>query len=164
MYYVAEHRIKYIHKIFIFLLLTTVLFSENRTIPLHKLFKTELKIKDKIFYVWLALSPKQQSEGLSFVEIDEVSNKEGMLFIYPLNAQRTFWMNNTFIDLDIIFIKEDGTIDQLYSMSKDSTQYYGSMGMVRYVLELRKGILETIPLHIGDKIEISKEISDFSQP
>jgi len=164
MYYVVEHRIKLINKLFIFLLLTTILFSENRTIPLHKLFKTELKIKNQIFDVWLALSPKQQSEGLSFVQTDEMSIKEGMLFIYPTNAQRTFWMHNTLIDLDIVFIKEDGTVNQMYNMSKDSTDYYGSIGVVRYVLELRKGILETIPLQIGDKIEISKEVSNFSQP
>ena len=141
-----------------------MLFSEDRTIPLSKLFKTELKVKDKTFDVWLALNPAQQSEGLSFVNSDEISKKEGMLFIYPMNNKRTFWMKNTFIDLDIVFIKEDGRVNSVYSMLKNSKKYYHSNGNVRYVLEVKKGVLKTIPLKVGDKINLPKRISNFSKP
>jgi len=141
-----------------------MLFSEGRTIPLSKLFKTELKVKNKTFDVWLALNPAQQSEGLSFVKSDEISNKEGMLFIYPLNDKRTFWMKNTLIDLDIVFLKEDGRVNTIYTMSKDSKEYYHSNGKVRYVLEVREGVLKTIPLKVGDKIVLPQRISNFSKP
>jgi uncharacterized membrane protein (UPF0127 family) len=152
------------NQIFLFLLLSSFLFSENRTIPLDKLFKTNLKIKNKTFSVWLALNPTQQSEGLGFVKSEEISKKEGMFFIYPLSAKRTFWMKNTLIDLDIIFIKEDGEISSLDRMLKDSKKYYSSKEEVRYVLEFRAGVLKTIPLKVGDKIIIPKKVLEFSKP
>lgn len=153
-----------LNQLFLFLLLSNFLFSENRTIPLNKLFKTNLEIKNKTFNVWLALNPKQQSEGLSFVKSEEMSNTEGMLFVYPLSAKRTFWMKNTLIDLDIVFIKENGKISSLERMLKNSTKYYSSKEEVRYVLEFRAGVLKTIPLKTGDKIVIPQKVLDFSKP
>jgi len=153
-----------IRQFFFFFLLTTFLFSETRNIALDKLLKTDLKIKKRTFTIWLALNPLQQKEGLSFIEDKNLSNREGMLFIYPISEKRNFWMKNTLIDLDIAFIKTDGSIAQIYSMKRMSEKKFSSKEKVRYVLELKEGIFKEIPLHIGDKISFSKEIIDFSNP
>ena len=160
----AQPRTKMKKKIWL-LLLTSLLFSKNRTVPLDKLYVTPLKIKEKNFNLWLALSPKQQHEGLSLLTESDIPLNYGMLFIYPLNAYRTFWMKDMLLNLDIAFIKEDGVISDIYySMKKQSMNTFSSTQKVRYVLELKEDILKGLPLHVGDKIVFPKSISSFSKP
>jgi len=161
-YYVVN-RNSFIMKKMVLLFTLSLLFANEREIPLEKLFQTELKIKGKVFNLWLALSPKQQQEGLSSLDSDEVDINEGMLFIYPINKIQTFWMKNTFIDLDIAFIDESGEICNIYSMEQRSKKYFSSTKNIRYVLELRQGIFEELNLVIGDKINIPQLIKEFSQ-
>jgi len=140
-----------------------LLSAQEREIPIEKFFQTELKIKNKFFNVWLALSPKQQQEGLSSLGSDDVAVDEGMLFIYPMNEIQTFWMKDTLIDLDIAFIHESGEICNIYNMEQQSRKYFSSTKHIRYVLELRKGIFEELNLVVGDKIELPPMIKEFSQ-
>ena len=141
----------------------SLLCANERDIPIDKLFQTELKIKDKVFNLWLAINPKQQKEGLSSLGSDEVDINEGMLFIYPVNDIQTFWMKGTLIDLDIAFIDENGEICDIYNMKHSSTEYFSSTKNIRYVLELREGAFEKLNLVVGDKIEMPQIIKDFSQ-
>ena len=153
-----------IHRTFFLFLLSSLLFCEERTVPLEKLFKTDLNIKNKNFKVWLALNPLQQREGLSFIEDTNLSKEEGMLFVYPMNEKRYFWMKNTLMSLDIAFIKEDGVIDSIYTMETTSKKQFSSQEKVRYVLELKKGTFKSIALKVGAKIKFSKEVIGFSKP
>jgi uncharacterized membrane protein (UPF0127 family) len=149
----------------ILLLFTTLSFlcANEREIPLENLFQTELKIKDQIFNLWLALSPKQQQEGLSSLDAEDVKFNEGMLFIYPMNSIQTFWMKDTLINLDIAFIHESGEICNIYTMEEKSQKCFSSTKRIRYVLELRQGVFEELNLSVGDKIELSILIKEFSQ-
>jgi len=147
----------------VLLLTLSLLFANEREIPLENLFQTELKIKGRVFNLWLALSPKQQKEGLSSLDPDEVATNEGMLFVYPINKIETFWMKNTFMDLDIAFIDESGEICNIYSMEQQSKKYFSSTKNIRYVLELRQGIFEELNLVVGDKIDMPQIVKDFSQ-
>jgi uncharacterized membrane protein (UPF0127 family) len=148
-------------KFFLFFTLA-FLFANEREIPLNKLFQTELKIKDRVFNLWLALNPKQQREGLSFLDIDEVKKHEGMLFIYPMNSIQTFWMKDTLINLDIAFIDEKGVICDIYNMEQRSFKCFSSTKPIRYVLELREGVFKELNLIAGDKIEMSPLIKELS--
>ena len=140
----------------------TFLFANSREIPIDNFFQTELKIKDKIFNLWLAINPKQQKDGLRSLTSDEVEINQGMLFIYPSNEIQTFWMRDTLIDLDIAFIYESGEISDIYSMEQGSKEYFSSSNPIRYVLELRSGIFDKLNLLVGDKIDIPKVVKDFS--
>ena len=133
----------------------------NRTITLDSLFKTDLVVKDKTFKVWLAIDPKQKNEGLSFLLADEVPFDHGMLFLYPYEEKLSFWMKNTFFDLDIAYIGSDGTIIDIFSMSKMSEKVVTSSWKVQYVLELRGGEFNHIGLKVGDIIEVSKLIESI---
>ena len=147
------------------LLFSGFLFADyNRSIPLSDLFQTQLKIKEKTFNLWLAISPKQKKEGLSLLSSDEVDFNEGMLFIYPINEKLSFWMKNTFIALDIAYIKKDGTVSDIYTMPKMSSLLFSSTQKVRYVLELRAGELKKVGLKVGDKIIFPTKIKDLSNP
>ena len=145
-------------------LLGSLLFSESRVTPLSQFYLTSLELKHQKFNVWLALNPLQYREGLSFVSSDAVPPRYGMLFIYPENEERTFWMKDTFINLDIAFIKENGEVVTIYSMSRDSYELFSSTEDVRYVLELREGTFKEIALKVGDKIRFPKVILGLSKP
>jgi len=151
----------------IFLILCFLLFNfldadVHRTIPLEKLFQTDLSLKNKTFKVWLAIDSEQKKEGLSSLLDNEVANNEGMLFIYPFEEKLKFWMKNTLFDLDIAYIKSDGTIIDIYRMPKQSTKIFSSSSKVAYVLELRAGEFEKIDLKVNDKIVFSPLIQELS--
>ena len=147
--------------LFVLLLSTCLLAENNRTIPLNKLFQADLLIKGKTFKTWLAFDPKQKEEGLSLLSSDEVSFDEGMLFIYPYEEKLSFWMKDTFFDLDIAYIKSDGTVIDIFTMPNMTEKAFSSSKKVRYVLELRAGEFEKISLRVGEKIVFSKEVKEL---
>ena len=60
------------------------------------------------FDVYLALNYEQRRRGLMFVR--DLPEFSGMLFVYENDAILSIWMKNTYIPLDIVFIRADGTI------------------------------------------------------
>jgi hypothetical protein len=148
----------------LFLLLFSVVFlpaKEKRSIPLSTLFQTEFSIKEKTFQVWLAIDPKQKSEGLSLLLPDEVASNQGMLFLYPYEEKLSFWMKNTYFDLDIAYIKSSGEISDIATMKKMKENVFSSSEKVRYVLELKAGSFKRVGLKVGDKISIPQKIKVF---
>jgi uncharacterized membrane protein (UPF0127 family) len=67
----------------------------------------------------------------------------GMLFIYEADGLLSMWMKNTFIPLDILFVRSDGTVSSIgYDAEPQSLQSIAALEPVRYVLELNAGIAE----------------------
>ena len=64
-----------------------------------------------VFDVYLATSPEQQRRGLMFVR--NLPESTGMLFVYDEDGMRSMWMKNTYISLDIVFARGDGTISSV---------------------------------------------------
>jgi uncharacterized membrane protein (UPF0127 family) len=100
------------------------------------------------FDIYLALSREQQRRGLMFVR--ELPMTTGMLFVYPGEAHHSMWMKNTFIPLDILFARSDGTVS---SIAKDTTpqslKSISSTEPVTYVLELNAGVTDTLLIEPG---------------
>ena len=136
----------------------------TRTISLKKLFKTDLLLKKRTFKVWLAIDLKQKTEGLSSLLSNEVSRNEGMLFIYPFPEKLTFWMKNTFFDLDIAYIDKYGKVIDIYTMPKQSLKFFSSSSKVSYALELRAGEFKKLGLKVNDTIKFSSMVRDLAKP
>jgi uncharacterized membrane protein (UPF0127 family) len=68
------------------------------------------------FDVAWALTQEQQSQGLMFVKDMPLGN--GMMFLFRTVQERTFWMKDTLIPLDMLFIEPDGRIQHVHSMAK----------------------------------------------
>ena len=101
--------------------------------------------------VWLATTQKQQARGLMHVKI--LSEHTGMLFIYPEERMRAMWMKNTYIPLDMLFIKANGDISSIMKTTEPlSLQTIRSKEPVQYVLELAGGVTENLGLQRNDKI------------
>jgi uncharacterized membrane protein (UPF0127 family) len=115
------------------------------------------------FYVELAVNPEEVSRGLMFRE--HLDPDKGMLFIYKYEGVHYFWMKNTLIPLDMIWINGNG---EIISISNDvqpcqtsQCPLIGPEQKVQYVLELNGGTSDKIGLAIGDKITFDKSIEDI---
>lgn len=107
--------------------------------------------KDLKFNVELAITPQEQAAGLMFRTF--MAEDSGMLFLFNNVAQRSFWMKNTLIPLDILFITRDGEIHHIHHRAKpqDLTKITSTRPSYA-VLELKGGMAETLGLTEGDTI------------
>ena len=103
------------------------------------------------FDIYLAISRDQQRRGLMFVR--ELPATTGMLFVYEGEAYHSMWMKNTFIPLDILFARSDGSVS---SITKDTTpqslKSISSTEPVTYVLELNAGVTDALSIEPGSRI------------
>jgi len=88
--------------------------------------------------------------GLMFRESLELN--KGMLFIFESNDYHTFHMKNTFIPLDIAFIKEDGTIDSIKELDPMNPIAVSPDSEIRYAVEVNRGWFAENGVVVGDRI------------
>ena len=83
-----------------------------------------------------------------------MEEKQGMLFIFPDDATQSFWMRNTLISLDMLFINSNKAIVTIHKNTKIlSDQSYPSTAPARYVLEVIGGFTNKHNIQVGDKID-----------
>ncbi|MDH5456735.1 MAG: DUF192 domain-containing protein [Gammaproteobacteria bacterium] len=98
------------------------------------------------FDVYLAREFEQQRRGLMFVR--DMPETTGMLFIYDGDEFHSMWMKNTFISLDMVFVRSDGSVSSIITDTTPRTlNSHRSKEPVRYVLELNAGV--TRRMNIG---------------
>lgn len=103
------------------------------------------------FKVELADTPEAQSRGLMFR--DRLGDNEGMLFPSKAPEPRSFWMKNTPLSLDIIFIGADGRISNIAANTVPySLDSVPSQGFAIAVLELRAGRAAELGIVPGDAV------------
>jgi uncharacterized protein len=104
------------------------------------------------FRVELADTPEAQSRGLMYRT--ELGDFEGMLFPSAVPEPRSFWMKNTPLSLDIIFVGPDGRITNIAANTVPySVDSVSSSGLSSAVLELRAGRAAALGIAPGDKVE-----------
>ncbi|MDX3908618.1 MAG: DUF192 domain-containing protein [Sphingobium sp.] len=104
------------------------------------------------FDVEVAATPEQQAQGLMFRT--ELAPDGGMVF--PMQPPRiaSFWMKNTVIPLDMLFVRSDGTIASIAASRKPYSREPSSAGIpVAGVLELRGGRAAELGIAEGDKVQ-----------
>lgn len=102
------------------------------------------------FTVQLADEPREHQIGLMFRE--SMPADQGMLFDFERADHRSFWMKNTYIPLDIIFIRSNGRIANIERGEPESLASVRSRGRVRAVLELNAGTAEKLGISSGDLV------------
>lgn len=103
------------------------------------------------FSVEIADTPEAQRRGLMFRT--ELAPDEGMIFPYDGTRAQSFWMKNTPLPLDIIFIGPDGRISNIAAMTTPySLDSVYSVGAVLGVLELAGGRAAELGIEPGDKV------------
>ena len=107
------------------------------------------------FKVEVVKSPKQQERGLMYRK--ELKKNTGMLFIFKKEKEASFWMKNTLISLDIIFLNKDGEIDSIKKNTKPkSLRRIKSENEVIAGLEINSGESDALGISKKSKVEIQK--------
>lgn len=99
----------------------------------------------------IAATSEEKALGLMFRTY--LPDTQGMLFAYDKPLEITMWMRNTYIPLDMVFIKPDGTVHRIEARTEPlSEAIIASKGEVLAVLELAGGAAERFGLKPGDKV------------
>ncbi|MDF0599491.1 DUF192 domain-containing protein [Psychromarinibacter sp. C21-152] len=103
------------------------------------------------FSVEIADDPAEVARGLMHRE--SMPKSAGMLFIYPQPQTTHFWMRNTLIPLDMIFIGADGVVRKVHenAVPLDETPIFGGDD-IQYVLEINGGLAGMLGIDAGDEL------------
>lgn len=104
----------------------------------------------------IAGTPEKQRRGLMFRS--SLGENEGMLFVFPDEQQRTFWMKDTLIPLDMIFIDSSGTIvdvkKSVQPCKADPCPTYTSKQAAQHVLEVNAGFSDKYGVEEGSVVTV----------
>ncbi|NWG24181.1 MAG: DUF192 domain-containing protein [Pseudorhodoplanes sp.] len=104
-----------------------------------------------VFTVELATTEAERTQGLMYRR--ELPEGHGMLFDFQRDQELGFWMKNTYIPLDMIFIRGDGRIWRIAENTVPlSTKIVPSNGAVRAVLEVIGGTARKLGIAPGDRV------------
>ncbi len=110
---------------------------------------------DHAFTVEVVDTPETRAQGLMFRTA--LAPDAGMLFDFKESRPVSFWMQNTLIPLDMLFIRTDGTIANIHvnAIPRDTTSI-PSDGPVRFVLEIPGGRSTELGIKAGDRVVASR--------
>lgn len=118
------------------------------------------------FHLELVVDDQSRAQGL--MNRTHLGSDEGMLFIFPFAEERSFWMKNCLIDIDLIFLDSRGTVTAVHSMPLEPPRganetiiqyenrllHYWSNGPARFAIELSSGSFKRLGVHVNDRITL----------
>ena len=105
----------------------------------------------QVFSVEMATTEEEKTTGLMYRK--ELPDGKGMLFDFSPEQQISMWMKNTYISLDMIFIRADGRILRIAENTQpESTAIISSGGLARGVLEVPAGTAQKYGIAPGDRV------------
>src|SRR4051812_24158091 len=105
----------------------------------------------QVFSVEIATTAEEKETGLMYRK--ELADGKGMLFDFSPEQQISMWMKNTYISLDMIFIRADGRILRIAENTEPlSTKIISSGGLARGVLEVAAGTAQKYGIAAGDRV------------
>lgn len=105
---------------------------------------------ERRFTIEVADDDAERSAGLMFrTQMDDM---HGMLFVFEETRRVAFWMKNTPMPLDLVFVGQDGTIAAIMQGEPFSTAPISPAAPVRFVLELKAGTAQKAGISDGDRI------------
>ncbi len=112
--------------------------------------------QDLVIDVEIAANREQREHGLMGRET--LPAKQGMLFVYPDQAERAVWMRNTLLPLDVLFLSAESKIvsilKNLQPCRQQSCPIYSSKAQATYMLEVNAGFVEQNHLAIGQELRL----------
>ncbi|MBL8877697.1 MAG: DUF192 domain-containing protein [Phycisphaerales bacterium] len=132
--------------------------DSRRKFPLDGLETAAISVNGKTITVWLAQDEAHRTEGLMFVQPEELGDTQGMLFVFPDERLLGFWMRNTVTPLDIAFARMDGTIVRIWQMPPLTLNTFPSGEPAMFALEMKAGSFEKLGIREGDRLDIPQDI------
>ncbi|RME15821.1 MAG: DUF192 domain-containing protein [Bdellovibrio sp.] len=119
--------------------------------------KRKIKIKEVVIQVEIADTEEAREHGL--MERTNLPEDRGMLFVFPSERKRFFWMKNTYIPLSIGFFDKNKVLIDVQEMRPMSSPLerniprYQSRGKAQYALEVPRGFFKKHKIKRGDRFE-----------
>tara|TARA_B100000963_G_scaffold22278_1_gene16686 strand:+ start:179 stop:607 length:429 start_codon:yes stop_codon:yes gene_type:complete len=139
-------------KIFSFLFFAFLFFSNNA--QSNEISKVVIQNENSSSISILAevmITESQQARGMMYRK--SLDKDKGMLFLFNEPKRAVFWMKNTYIPLDLIFIKKGGGIDSIHeNLEPLSTKKIKSRNDVIAVLEISGGLVKINKINLDSKI------------
>lgn len=139
----------------LFLLLPLSLLANPRPV----FSKKKIQVGSKVITVEVAKTAEETAYGLMFKR--QLSENDGMLFIFSQPQILSFWMKNTFVDLSIAYFDAHNTlleiIDMKAAQSELQTHFdsYPSSKPAKYALEMNRGWFKKNNIKTGDKLKLT---------
>ncbi len=137
----------------LFLIFNSLVIKADQTVKFFELSRLEIHSGDKIhpFTVEIAETSEDQAFGLQYRK--SMAPGHGMLFNFIKTVPVSFWMKDTYIPLDILFISGQGKIIKIaYDTVPLSLNHINSISPVKSVLELLAGSVNRLNIKVGDTV------------
>ncbi len=108
--------------------------------------------KSHVVQVELADTPAKRERGLMFRK--ELADGRGMLFLFDEEGEHSFWMKDTLIPLDLIFVDSSGRVTGIVARARPLTLEPRIGGPSRTVLEVPGGWAEAHGVRVGDRMRV----------
>ncbi len=128
--------------------------ASKRTYPLGSLKTTPIKIGKHEWTVWVMDDEDKRREGLMYAKPDDLPEGKGMLFVFPESKQRSFWMENTEVALDIAYFGADRRLLNVQRGVPFDESSLQSDGPAQYVLEVKEGTFDKLGIKKGAELTI----------
>lgn len=94
-----------------------------------------------------------ESRALGLMNREAMGKFAGMLFVYPQEQPMWFWMRNTLIPLDMIFIDAQGMVQHVHenAIPLDETTIFGG-NAIQYVFEINGGLAKQLEIGVGSQV------------
>jgi hypothetical protein len=125
--------------------------------PSSGLPTVQMRIGSRDYVLEVAADEFSRMRGL--MERDSMPDEHGMIFVFPQDTDEGFWMHNTRIPLDILFIDRWGKVVSVKHMKPYDENTTSSGGSYRYAIELNAGSAAGNGVKAGDALVIPTGIS-----
>ena len=129
-----------------------------RAYPLSELATTTIKLNQKTFKLWVMDTSAKRQEGMMYLEAKELPKNYGMLFVFPKPQSLAFWMKNTYIYLDLVFLDQDKKILNIERLVPHDLNPVPSKGLALYAIELSAGLAAKNKLFPGKHLHFSSSV------
>ena len=120
-----------------------------------------MKVGDRTFTLEVAKDDVSRTRGL--MRRDSMPADHGMIFVFPDSEPRSFWMKNTRIPLDILYLDETGRIVSIHTMKPYDTTGVPSAGPAKYAIELNAGVAQEIGAQPGQLLDVPADARDTKE-
>ena len=117
-----------------------------------------MKIGEKPFKIEVANTQEQRMTGL--MRRDSMPSDHGMIFVFRMERDWSFYMKNTRIPLDLLFVDSGGTIRSIQKLKPYDLTSVTSPVPVKYAIELNEGAAAKVGAKVGDRLIIPKEATE----
>ena len=126
--------------------------SERRVVRAY--FQSPFGVKSPVMTLEVASTPDELARGL--MNRVQLPPHHGMLFIFSEPTRHGFWMKNTYIPLDIVWLDTQGFVFEHHVMQPHDESMHRPVGPAKFAVELRAGTITSYGTRFNDRLVILK--------